>query len=305
MAKNIEHWPDRKGQCLRDSKRCDWVDIPQQTFNMGAPPGEGYPEDGEGPQRQVALSSFRIWRTPVTNRQFGRFVRETAYRTLAETEGWSYVFFGLLSPEARRTVCSAPPETPWWFPVDGAFWRMPEGPGSEIEKRLDHPVVHVCWHDAVAFAHWAGGQLPTEAQWECAARGGRSGLKFPWGNELEPDGQHMANVWQGRFPGQNTALDGFAGTSPVRAFPENNFGLFDMIGNVWEWCSDDFLTDYHNVTSSENPVGQNGDGRKSLRGGSFLCHASYCARYRSAARSANDAHATSSNIGFRLTSTPS
>ena len=259
---------------------------------------DGYIADGEGPARNVEVSPFRISRAPITVRQFARFILETDYRTEAESAGFSYVFHMLLPAHLKRNVDDVPAETPWWYPVEGACWRTPEGPGSGIAGRLDHPVTHVSWTDATSYAAWVRASLPTEAQWEFAARGGKSCCRFPWGNELTPAGRHMCNVWQGRFPGLNTAEDGHVGTSPVTAFPPNGYGLRDMIGNVWEWCRDAFLVEYHQVTASPDPWVCDGPER-SLRGGSFLCHASYCARYRNAARSRNEPSASASNIGFR------
>ena len=283
-----------------DRDLTDWCDIPGGRFLMGATPGEGYPEDGEGPQREVTVAPFRLSRTPVTNAAFARFVAETGYRTQAEVEGWSFVFQGLLSPQAKRKARDVPADTPWWYPVDGACWQRPEGPDSDIAERSDHPVTHVSWRDATAFAQWAGAALPSEAQWERAARGHHRGKRFSWGDDLTLGGTHRANVWQGRFPGRDTAEDGYAGTSPVGAFAANDFGLQDMIGNVWEWCADFFAPDYHTATPGHDPLDRRDSGLRSLRGGSFLCHASYCARYRCAARSSNRPGATASNIGFRL-----
>ena len=267
---------------------------------MGAAQGERHAEECEGPRRQVNLPAFRIAQHPVTNSEFEAFVSATDYRTQAEIVGDSFVFQGLLSAAARRKVRSIPAETPWWYPTEGANWGQPEGPGSDLADRKDHPVVHVSWHDAHAFARWARACLPSEAMWECAARGGVEGQSFPWGDELEPEGRHMANVWQGRFPGLDRAEDGFAGTSPVASFPANGYGLFDVIGNVWEWCEDWFDPGYHSNTSDTDPLCSAPTGQRALRGGSFLCHASYCARYRSAARSCNRPDATASNIGFRI-----
>jgi formylglycine-generating enzyme required for sulfatase activity len=168
--------------------------------------------------------------------------------------------------------------------VSGAYWRHPEGPGSDLDGRWDHPVVHVSWHDAVAFCAWADLRLPTEAEWEYAARGGLDQARYPWGDELTPDGEHRCNIWQGRFPVRDTAEDGYSGTAPVNAFEPNGFGLYNVAGNVWEWCADWFDRAQQN---------------RAMRGGSYLCHESYCNRYRVAARTANSPDTSGGNIGFR------
>lgn len=278
----------------------DLVPLSGGTFLMGSTYHKAYEEDGEGPVRAVTLSPFAIAPCTVTNAEFARFVERTGYATQAEREGWSFVFHLLLSPMAKRQARAAAAGTPWWYRVDGASWRTPEGPESTIEDRPDHPVVHVSWHDAMAYAAWSGTSLPTEAQWEYAARGGLEQAMFPWGNEPTPDQQHMCNVWQGRFPGFNSADDGYIGTAPVRSFPPNGFGLFQMAGNVWEWCADSFHTDYHRATSAADPVDERPSEARTLKGGSFLCHESYCHRYRNGARTGNTSASTSSNTGFRV-----
>lgn len=257
---------------------------------MGSQDADVNPFDGEGPVRTVEVPAFRIARTPVTNAEFARFVETTGYRTVAEEYGWSYVFAGQLSPLARR-ASPRPPGTPWWRAVNGALWSAPEGPGSSIEDRAEHPVVHVALRDAVAYARWCGMRLPREDEWEKAARGGLDQARYAWGDELTPDGVHHCNIWQGVFPTRDEAEDGYAGTSPVATYPPNGFGLFDVAGNVWEWCSDAW-------TTSAAPS-WDGDVRV-IRGGSFLCHDSYCNRYRVAARTSSAAEDSSSNKGFRL-----
>jgi formylglycine-generating enzyme required for sulfatase activity len=271
------------------------------TFCMGSPPGVGYPQDGEGPSRDVTVSSFDLSRYAVTNAEFARFVLHTGYTTTAEKLGSSHVFHLLLSPAIKRATKDVPMQTPWWYPVEGASWQMPEGPGSRWAGRENHPVVHVSWYDAEAYCDWSNTRLPTEAQWEYAARA-KSRDAYPWGSELTPEGKHMCNVWQGRFPGYNTAEDGFVGTAPVDAFEASVFGIWNMIGNVWEWCADAFTPDYHNTTSDRDPFHLDRDAERSVRGGSFLCHESYCNRYRLGARAGNAPNTTCSNLGFRVSS---
>ncbi len=248
---------------------------------MGDESPWSYPADGEGPVRLVDVSSFGLDACAVTNDAFGAFVAATGHVTDAERYGWSFVFAGLLPDDFpdTRGVDGAP----WWRQVEGATWQRPEGSHSDTAARADHPVVHVSQRDAAAFASWAGKRLPTEAEWEYAARAGAS-TTFPWGEELEPGGAHQANVWQGAFPTDNDRSDGWYGTCPVRAFPASAFGLYEMIGNVWEW------------TSSADPQGY------VLKGGSYLCHASYCRRYRPAARSRAAADSSMGNTGFRCAS---
>jgi sulfatase modifying factor 1 len=268
-------------------------------FRMGTPEGEGYPEDGEGPVRTVQLSEYSISRYTVTNRDFALFIKETGYRTTAQNEGWSHVFHMFLTPTQRRNQTNVPADTPWWYPTPDACWHAPEGEGSDLSERQDHPVVHVSWFDALAYCRWAGCTLPTEAQWEYAARAG-SNHKYPWGNRLTPNDQHMCNIWQGRFPGSNTAADGYVGTAPVTAFAANRFGMHNMIGNVWEWCADGFSPTYHGATADSDPFFACDTGQRATRGGSFLCHESYCNRYRADARTGNAPDTTCSNLGFRV-----
>ena len=268
-------------------------------FLMGAEHADGIVADGEGPVRMVRLDPFRIGATTVTNKQFGRFVKATGYRTEAERFGTSLVFIRHLTPptlaKARRRVAAAP----WWIEIEGACWNNPFGPDTGIRGRLGHPAVHVTWNDAAAYCDWAGVRLPTEAEWEFAARGPHAQRRFPWGDELTPDGRHLCNVWQGDFPNRNTAEDGFVGTCPVGSFPPNDFGLHEVVGNVWEWCQDIFTTDI-SVRRGHGPKGAaEGPGRV-IRGGSYLCHDSYCNRYRLGARTSNTPDSSTSNIGFRV-----
>lgn len=259
-----------------------------------------FPDDGEGPVRKVTLDPFEIACHAVSNLQFGDFVRATGYTTDAERYGWSFVFEGLLSEAQRKTLQTRAAEIPWWIQTPHAYWAQPEGEGSSVLERLDHPVVHVSWNDAKAYCHWSRTRLPTEAQWEMAARGGLSQALYTWGDELTPEGEHRCNIWQGEFPARNTAEDGYLGTAPVHAFAPNGYGLHNVAGNVWEWCEDYFSPGYHRITASENPFNRQPSPLRSLRGGSFLCHESYCNRYRVGARSSNTPDTSTSNIGFRV-----
>ncbi|WP_210585992.1 formylglycine-generating enzyme family protein [Streptomyces sp. GESEQ-35] len=271
--------------------------LPGGEFLMGAEDSEGFPADGEGPVRAVRLDAFRMDACAVTNAEFAAFVVDTGHLTDAERFGWSYVFAGFL-PGALRRGAPRPEHTPWWCGVEGASWQFPEGPGSTVEERGDHPVVHVSWQDAAAYAAWAGKRLPTEAEWEYAARGGLEQKRYPWGDELNPGGEYRCNIWRGTFPAKNTADDGHRGTAPVDAFEPNGFGLYNVSGNVWEWCADWWATDQA-TAERINPTGPGSGTAKVIRGGSHMCHKSYCNRYRVAARSANTADSSSGHTGFR------
>ncbi len=268
---------------------------------MGNERDYGFAADGEGPVHTVRLSSFWMDAQAVTNRQFNDFVNATGFKTESEKFGWSFVFIGHLTPrQLKMSVRAVVQGSEWWCRIDGASWRHPEGPGSNIKKRWEHPVVQVSWHDAVAYAQWAGKRLPTEAEWEFAARGGiGQGNRFPWGDELEPGGKHRMNVWQGEFPTYNTEGDGFFGTAPARSYAANGYGLYCMTGNVWEWCWDYFGDDYYRLSPPHNPLGPDHGDRRVMRGGSYLCHASYCNRYRVDARSSNMPDSATGNLGFR------
>nr|WP_132034297.1 formylglycine-generating enzyme family protein [Aquabacter spiritensis] len=282
-----------------------------------------YPE--EAPAHAVRVDGFFIDRTPVTNRDFAAFVAATGHVTLAEqipnAADYPNADPRLLVAGSLVFAPSGGPGDPqdwtrWWQFVTGASWRHPQGPDSDLEGLDDHPVVHVCHADAAAYARWRGKALPTEAEWEFAARGGLKGAAFAWGNELAPGGVHLANTWQGRFPQENLALDGYKGTSPVDAFPPNGYGLFDMIGNVWEW-TDDWFRPRHAAPSAkpcclprapragspEESLDPDGPGRplprKVLKGGSHLCAPNSCRRYRPAARQPQTIDTGSVHIGFR------
>ena len=264
----------------------DRIGIPGGRFLMGEDGPWAYDSDGESPVVSTQVGGYELDRAPVTVRQFAAFVAATDWVTDAERHGWSFVFAGYLPddfPETRAAIGA-----PWWRQVEGASWSSPEGPHSSSAGRPEHPVVHVSWNDAVAYCDWSGARLPGEDEWERAARAG-SDTTFPWGDELEPEGRHMANVWQGRFPLEDTGQDGWTGTSPVGSFPPNAWGLVDMIGNVWEWTADRFSV----------PRGLDTGPDRVLKGGSHLCHRSYCHRYRPGARMGNHPDTSTGHIGFR------
>ena len=272
------------------------------SVDMGDPFGDGHPADGERPRHRVSLRRFEIATTSVTNDDFARFVSDTGFVTTAERLGTSAVFAMLMetNPGSRAHILGQAPGAPWWVEVSGANWSAPEGPGSTIEDRMDHPVVHISWDDAQAYCSWSGTRLPSEAEWELAARGGLKGRRYPWGNRLLVDEEWNCNIWQGEFPRTNTVDDGFAGTAPARHFTPNGLGLFNTVGNVWEWCADWFARDYYQHSPQSDPRGPETGDTRIMRGGSFLCHDSYCNRYRVAARSSNTPDSSASNIGFRV-----
>jgi formylglycine-generating enzyme len=302
------------------SPTADMIRIPGGTFRMGS--DRHYPE--EAPMHSVAVGGFWIDPTPVTNAQFRAFVAATGYVTWAEIAPDPKDY-----PDAKPEMLKAgglvftPPTksvaltdfSQWWRFTFGAMWRRPYGKGSHIGGHDNHPVVQVAFKDAEAYAKWAGKELPTEAEWEFAARGGLEGAEFAWGDELLPGGRHMANIWQGNFPNENTREDGWARTSPVRSYPPNGLGVYDMIGNVWEWTTD-WYSFRHTADAPkaccvpEDPRGGPPEKsydrrqttripRKVLKGGSHLCAPSYCRRYRPAARHAEDIDTTTSHVGFR------
>lgn len=269
---------------------------------MGDASGDGRAADGEAPVHAVSLDAFRIDATTVTVADFGRFVDSTGYLTEAERFGGSAVFHLVLEADPTDVV-GRPPGTPWWLGVRGADWRHPEGRRSTIDGRLDHPVVHVSWNDAIAYCAWAGRRLPTEGEWEAASRGGIEGARYPWGDRLlGDDDEWRCNIWQGRFPVRNDMDDGFLTTAPARSFEPNGFGLWQTIGNVWEWVADvwDAAT-YSGLPDAtvHDPRGPADGPLRGLRGGSYLCHDSYCNRYRNSARSSNTPDSSTGNTGFR------
>jgi len=305
--------------------------IPGGSFTMGSN-NPKFPD--ELPAHRVTLDGFWIDETEITNAQFREFVEATGYVTVAEKKPKPEDFAGQV-----ENVADIPPENlvagsicfnskfdpkmlrkdhplwPYqvWKYVAGANWREPEGPGSNLEGRWEHPVVHVSWNDALAYCRWAGTRLPTEAEWEYAARGGHEGWEYPWGNERNPDGKWLHNIWQGEFPVQNDVTDGFVQTSPVKTFPPNDYGLYDMSGNVWEWCYDWYQPDYYAVSPERNPPGPADSldpleptiPKRVQRGGSFMCSDTYCIGYRVAARMKGDLNSGSFHCGFRTVLTPS
>jgi sulfatase modifying factor 1 len=236
---------------------------------------------------RVSLDSFWIDATAVTNTAYAAFAKATGYRTVAERAGTSMVFHLAMTDQTRHVLGSAE-HTPWWLLVEGASWRHPEGPGSDISRRPQHPVVHIAHDDALAYA-----------EWEYAARGRLHGARFAWGDELTPGGTHRCNIWQGEFPYANTVEDGWLTTAPVKTYRANGFGLYQMAGNVWEWCADWFDPQYYGESPEHNPTGPVAGSARVMRGGSYLCHDSYCPRYRVAARSATPPSSSSGNLGFR------
>lgn len=277
------------------------VEIPAGVFRMGAEGPETWAADGEGPVREVALSnSFWIDPTCVTNAQFENFVKETGYVTEAEHFGWSFVFYNQIPKSHRKqTRFETVMGLSWWARVEKCDWRKPGGQGTNIRKLGEHPVVHVSWNDAVAYARWAGKRLPTEAEWECAARGGLDQARYPWGDELLPGGKHRCNIWQGQFPDRDSGDDGYTSTAPAKSFRSNQFGLYNMAGNVWEWVADWFSPDWHHGAGMEDPQGPDQGTSRVIRGGSFLCHESYCNRYRVGARTGNTPDSSTCHTGFR------
>ena len=285
----------------------------------------------EFPPHDVELDSFWIDATEVTNRQFFEFVSATSYVTTAErppelrsVQPGSGFENAKILPEFNKpgSICSMPLRSrddidpnkgaySWWQYVPGADWRHPEGPDSGINDRMEHPVVHVSWLDATAYCEWTGKQLPTEAQWEYASRGRRANAVYPWGDERNPEGQWLNNIWQGEFPIKDLGEDGFTGTAPVRSFPANDFGLFDMSGNVWEWCSDYYQPEYYSFSPLLNPAGpesshdpqEPGIIKRVQRGGSFMCSDQYCVGYRNSARMKGEEDSGAFHTGFRCVST--
>ena len=309
--------------------------VPAGEFTMGTDEAESMPN--ERPAHRVRLDGYWIDETPVTNAQFRKFVEATGYLTTAERPvDWEEIKKQVPPGTPRPpdemlqpgSLVFTPPDHPvdlrdlsqWWAWTGGASWKHPQGPASTIDGKDDHPVVQVSWDDAAAYAKWAGKRLPTEAEWEFAARGGKTAnARFAWGDEFRPGGKWMVNSFTGEFPFRNTAEDGYAGTSPVRAFPANGYGLYDMAGNVWQWTADLYRVDAHALATQElhktgasccvNPKGPTeafnptrgvlGSAERVIKGGSFLCHVSYCESYRPVARRGTPPDTGSSHVGFR------
>ncbi|GAB3618271.1 formylglycine-generating enzyme family protein [Okibacterium endophyticum] len=276
----------------------DQASIPAGSFTMGDSYGDGRVGDGETRRHTVELDAFSIDETTVTNDAFARFIDATGYQTDAEKFGFSAVFHLLLACD-DADVMGRPSGTPWWLGVRDADWRHPGGRNSTIDGLGDHPVVHVSWNDAQAYCDWSGRRLPTEAEWEYASRGGLVDARYPWGDEIDLTDGWPCNIWQGRFPVDNLADDGFIGTAPVRTYRPNGYGLWQTVGNVWEWCSDWFDVGFYDRSETHNPSGPESGDQRVMRGGSFLCHDSYCNRYRNSARSSNTPDSSMSNAGFR------
>ena len=280
------------------------VAVPTGTFDMGDHHGDGNPGDGETPVHRVCLSAFEVDATSVTNAAFADFVEATGYLSESERQGFSAVFH-LAFDGAEDDILGTAEGARWWYGVRGADWRHPDGRGSSIHGLEDHPVVQVSWDDAQAYCAWVGRALPTEAQWERAARGGVAGARYPWGDTLparESGTGWPCNIFQGSFPRENTAEDGFLTTAPVRSFEPNALGLWQVVGNVWEWCADWFDPGYYATSPTQDPQGPPSGPGRVMRGGSYLCHDSYCNRYRNAARTSNTPDSASGNTGFRTVS---
>lgn len=278
------------------ASRLSMIGFSADEFRMGSVDSQAYPEDGEGPVRSVRVEAFAISPTTVTVAQFAQYVQATGHLTDAEHHGDALVFQGLLAPELRDAALAPEPSTPWWRQVRGAAWYAPEGPGSTAAGREDHPVTQVSQRDAQAYAGWVGARLPSETEWEYAARGGLDQQPYPWGSERDPQGQRRMNIFPGEFP---EGVAGEVGTRAAESFAPNGYGLYNTTGNVWEWTASAFTRAAGGASESSrsgaDPV---------MRGGSYMCHSSYCRRYRTSARTSASADTSLGHTGFRLAFTP-
>ncbi len=293
-----------KEKLHRINKGCtkEMVFIKDTTFYMGSNEKYTHPSDGEGPARKVYVNPFYIDKYVVSNEKFSEFVKATHYLTEAERLGSSFVFWMLLSKKQMKEAynnSNIVSGQEWWIKVNRACWDHPEGPKSTIKTRMNHPVVHISYNDALRYCKWAKKRLPTEAEWECAARGNLEQKRYAWGNQFKKNNQLMCNIWEGQFPLKNKKEDGFLVTAPVDSYEPNGFGLYNIAGNVWEWCYDWWDRNYHTNSSSKNPLGIKKNNLKVIKGGSYLCHASYCYRYRVGARASNTPNSSSCNLSFR------
>ena len=280
------------------------VTIPKGNYLIGTNHKDGFLQDKEGPQVEISLEAFEISQTTITNEEFHLFVKETGYVTEAEKYGWSYVFHYFLTTEEKNKAIEIPGLN-WWYGVQGANWKHPEGKKSTILDRLDHPVVHISRNDCLAYCKWSDTRLPTEAEWEVAAKEGTAFELYPWGDDFLKDGLYQCNIWQGNFPLTNTLEDGFSNTAPAQHYESNGYGMYQMIGNVWEWCLNPQgidLLDFKELGSDyfKQHFQEIDEKAYAIRGGSFLCHESYCKRYRIAARNGNTGDSSSNNMGFRV-----
>ncbi|XP_032902305.1 inactive C-alpha-formylglycine-generating enzyme 2-like isoform X2 [Amblyraja radiata] len=266
------------------------VNLPGGRFLMGT--NEADARDGENPIREVTVKPFAIDQHPVTNAEFRAFIRSQKYKTEAESFGWSFVFEDFVSEELKSKVTQKIESAPWWLPIERAFWRQPSGPGSGIKDKMDNPVVQVSWTDATVYCQWKGLRLPTEEEWEFAARGGLEGRVYPWGNKFQPN---RTNLWQGKFPEQDTAEDGYHGVSPVNAFPpQNHYGIYDMLGNTWEWTESEYVP-------AGPPVKVESQKIYVLRGSSWIDSVDGLVNHKArvTSRMGNTADSASDNLGFR------
>lgn len=252
--------------------------------------------DGESPIRKVTLRPFGMMETAVTAEQFSRFVAETGYQTHAEEYGWSYVFKGLMREDGVGIAAG----TPWWVAIEGSSWAAPFGPKSSWQDAPDHPATHITHRDAAAFAKWAGGRLPSEAEWEFAARGGTAAQRYPWGEDEPDDETVFCNIWQGKFPNENTEKDGYYATAPAKSFAPNALGFYNMSGNVWEWCAERFKVKSVSKAAKIRNARAAEQNEYVAKGGSYMCHRSYCWRYRIAARTGLNWESSAGHTGLRI-----